>query len=710
MILENRRFSYLIIITVLVIQNITIFWDQYFNRVGFPWDFSGGYFAWPAFWTTAVSQGIFPQWNPFQSLGYPLFMNAQSGFYYPFFWLFPVLSIPYTLDAAVIFQVVHVLLGSIGMFFFLKYMFNSPRFALIGAIAFQFFGGFFANAEHADIVRAFAISPWIFYVFTLNLKKPTFCRRTLFIPIVIFLLATGGYPGIFIASIFIMGLFVILQSVNGIVMGIGKRKSFVFATSLFGLMILGVAISAVHIGPVLQFGNDYLTNFGSTGSVPQDVLELDQFPGFFMSNNPIPGEISMTSTFLTLPIIIFASFFPLSSIKKYWIFFVIMIFAILMSAGRDSFIYQGLTSLIPSLELSRFPVSDFRAFIAIPMFIFAIVGLKAVVEGKFTLKQFFLRIGFILSWFSLGIYSLFANSSESKWMDLDLLNQQVVFAIAILAITITSLAIFITKKHGNLPDVKKSIELSIIGLIIFIIIVGVDGFRVTSDMVTWKMNPLDNYYVQSNLPLEQDGKLITYSIFENLPDKRPERKNPTNWFQKGLGNLNGDYLMQDYGSTRLKSRAIVENRENFQNFMFMEWTSLLVEPKVEWTNTTKITLPEKIFSNLEFMGKETSVLQTHYGVNDITYKVSLTEQKLMVENEMYFPGWAATLSYPDKKVELQSLVINNVFRAWLLPAGDYEMKAHFEFPNLLAYQSISIAGFVIWISIVITFWKKSNKS
>jgi len=205
-------------------------------------------------------------------------------------------------------------------FFFLKYMFNSPTLALIGAIAFQFFGGFFGNAQHADIVRALAIAPWLFYVFTLNLKKPSFSRRILFIPIVIFVLATGGYPGIFLSSILIMGLFVVLQSVHCFVK-VGKWNGFVIGSSMIGLMILGIVASTVHLGPILQFGSDYLINFDTDSQVPQDVLELNHFPGFFMSNNPIPGQISMTSTFLTLPILIFASFFPLSSIKKYWIFF-----------------------------------------------------------------------------------------------------------------------------------------------------------------------------------------------------------------------------------------------------------------------------------------------------------------------------------------------------------------------------------------------------
>jgi len=81
----------------------------------------------PAFWTTAVSVGVFPQWMPFQSMGYPFLLNAQTALYYPLLWIFPILSIPFTLQADVIFQVLHVFLGSVGMFFFLKMMLKSPR-------------------------------------------------------------------------------------------------------------------------------------------------------------------------------------------------------------------------------------------------------------------------------------------------------------------------------------------------------------------------------------------------------------------------------------------------------------------------------------------------------------------------------------------------------------------------------------------------------
>jgi len=99
-------------------------------------------------------------------------------------------------------------------------------------------------------------------------------------------------------------------------------------------------------------------------------------------------------------------------------------------------------------------------------------------------------------------------------------------------------------------------------------------------------------------------------------------------------------------------------------------------------------------------------MQTHYGINDIAYNVSLKHPRLMVENEIYFPGWGANLIFPHSVVKLQASVVNNVFRAWSLPAGDYRMIAHFDFPNLMIYQSISIICFLAWVFILIRYWRK----
>lgn len=100
----------------LVLQNLAIFRGHYFNGAGFPWDFSIAYYAMVAFWTTAVGGGTFPQWMPFQQMGYPFALQLQAGMNYLPLWAFPLFKIPYTLHAAVVFQCLHILFGSVGMF------------------------------------------------------------------------------------------------------------------------------------------------------------------------------------------------------------------------------------------------------------------------------------------------------------------------------------------------------------------------------------------------------------------------------------------------------------------------------------------------------------------------------------------------------------------------------------------------------------------
>jgi hypothetical protein len=165
--------SNIIFFAFLFLQNVVIFWQHYFRNFGFPNDFIMTFYALPAFWISAVSIGIFPEWIPYQSMGFPLELHFhQSGYHYAPFWIFPLLHIPFTLHYAVIFQILHVFAGSIGMFLLLNLVFKSPRYAFVGALAFQFFGGFYSNAEHSDIVRAFAIAPWLFYVFWLDINNP----------------------------------------------------------------------------------------------------------------------------------------------------------------------------------------------------------------------------------------------------------------------------------------------------------------------------------------------------------------------------------------------------------------------------------------------------------------------------------------------------------------------------------------------------------
>src|SRR5205807_1101886 len=66
--------------------------------------------------------------------------------------------------------------------------------AAVAALAFLFFGGFYGQAEHADIFRGFAYLPWLLWALT----PPAGGRRwtrLIVIPLMAWLIVSGAYPG-----------------------------------------------------------------------------------------------------------------------------------------------------------------------------------------------------------------------------------------------------------------------------------------------------------------------------------------------------------------------------------------------------------------------------------------------------------------------------------------------------------------------------------
>jgi len=185
----------------------------------------------------------------------------------------------------------------------------------------------------------------------------------------------------------------------------------------------------------------------------------------------------------------------------------------------------------------------------------------------------------------------------------------------------------------------------------------------------------------------------------------------------------------------LSIRNIVDNNNAYYQYMLMKWTPIFLEPNSTELSSARITLPVSIFSNIvkqdEYLSPLCSrytcdsafsskhlirpelqttynnqVVQTRYGINEITYKVKLAAPKLMIENEIYFPGWEAVLIFPHKEMKLEASVVNGAFRAWFLPAGNYIMIAHFHYPNFTIYQSITIISLGMWIYIIARYWRR----
>ena len=141
--------------------------------------------------------------------------------------------------------------------------------------------------------------------------------------------------------------------------------------------------------------------------------------------------------------------------------------------------------------------------------------------------------------------------------------------------------------------------------------------------------------------------------------------------------------------------------DRYDSYMLKGWSPLLFAPERAQGGASKIELSAAELASAlsdSHDHRERSVRQTRYGINDVDYQVSLRAPQLLVENEMYFPGWRAHLSTPGGS-DIEALEVNGVFRAWRLPAGEYTMTASFELPHLLALRLVSLMSFLIWIAL-----------
>lgn len=686
---------------LLALQNVVVFHNHYFNDFGFPWDFSQGYYVMTAFWTTLVSQGVYPTWVPFHSMGMPFDLILQTGAHYPPLWIFPLLKIEYSLHAAVVFQCLHVLLGAIGMFVFLRRSIPNnryqPFYAFFGAFVFQFFGGFYSNAEHVDIIRAFALTPWLFYFFYLcGPTAPQISPRHFFIPGIILFISTGAYPGNIISSLAVAGLFCLFQLIWLWQQGRTIKDTLRLAIFIFLMTCMGLGLSCFHFGPAGLF-KDYLVRSAEVGNFNVIMmLNLKHLPGLFLENGVIPGEVSMSSTYLTLPVLIMLSFLPLHVFKQQWVSMGILAFSLLMVTGPDSFFWVVLTKFITPMQYSRMPASDYRIFIAIILVYFASLAIKALVEGAFTRKSLIARTGLVLFWFSQGLY-----------ISYPALRSAPVYQACAICISTWACLVFFIGYGKNHPHALRFFMLA--GLLL----ISLDAIRVLPrmglsfpgiNMSTWRAPSISNIYQTMGVPLKSNDHLLAYKILPMTPDRRPARiqiDSPINSLEYFQGFVAGTYVLNTVKSPNLlKSGAMIMDNPIYKKFMLNEWIPLFFNKPQSGPGGTNDSIP---LDSIKTAFREASaasldaVRQVRYGVNEIEYTLALTKPVLMVENEIYFPGWSATLKSEQGSTRIRAIPVNDVFRAWQLPSGNFKMTARFELPHRWVYNGISIASLALWV-------------
>lgn len=661
---------------VLFAQNLMIFWDHYLGKAYFPFDFTLAYYAMPAFWTTAIRAGIFPQWMPFQSLGYPFLAGLQSGLYYPPFWIFTLSDyFPYSTQAAITLQGLHLGFGAVGFYLFSKLFLKNGQIALLGALAFQFFGGFYSNAEHPDIVRAFSWIPWLFLVTQLDLENARLRFRNYFAPLVIFCFITASYPGNLISQFaFLIGI----RFLEFISQPKFKGKVLKVWGFLLAFIAIGVALASVYLIPV-AFAKAYLSRSTEFSVLNKLGWGIKYWPTLFMvwTNEGYCSDPAMTSAFVTVPIVCFWGLIQTQSIKKYWIWILGLLLSVSMAAGSNSFVYQGLTTLFPFLSYSRFPTSDYRGLIGFFFIFLAILFLNQLLQNLKKPNYLGLRLSsiplLILMGYLTHLFPVLHIPREFIW---------------------TSLLFLLT--HLTLTFLWKNTKIIIPLLGVFVLASGF--YVITLSSHTWNHpGNLNKNYLET---LHVDTRNLPIALFlKNPPAMRKARESASygSTFSMG-GYLTGNFLLAGNDTTNIVQKDALNSPISSQ-FMEKPWTPVLI------TNNSDFGCNDFIQKK---QAKDIQVEQISYGVNEVRYRVQAASAFSLIENEISFPGWQGRVNENSTNLIFAQTTCGGL-RTWNLPSGEYVFSTKFIMPGFQNGLIISALALLFYLGLLGIFLKTQFK-
>jgi hypothetical protein len=656
-------YSALLIVGILSAITMWVFKLQLFEHWSFPWDFLGTYSTTPAFVADTIGRGHPLFWSPFVASGFPVDVDPQAGVYFPVWWILGVLRIAPTLHVLTIVQVIHVFFAGAGVFVLARARRLELPWATVAAIAYIFFGGFYGQSEHADIVRGFAYLPWFLWALTPPQGTSGSWTRLVALPPIAWLIASGAYPGQ-IVSFGIVGFVYMSVSLWFLDRSVWRR----YRGALLMAGIACVAICATVLLPYIraeQAGELYRT-IEPTAVVRAgfSLSPLDLF-GLYLNNFAWVHEGTITSWAVGVPILLGIASAGALTFRRHSPLIACGIVALILAmAPKVGPIGRAMASLRVFFP-SRFPASDYKSAVALVLILLSADSWSRIAARTRARPRIAATLAAcVLIAGALLVPSTYAKPTYALWLVL-----LVVGATTILAIT------------------RPPKGVLVIGLIALMVIDGtreIGDYRLAGTNSPWKEPPsalaffeARNQYVQ-HLPERLREPVKT----------RPARVPATSTAEPDASGWVADaYHETDYDPTVERSLWLAEHNP--------EWSTKLLEP---WHAYTFPCSQVGCYSGQVHLHAATTwqvskqVTTLSYGDARISYMVDATKPLLMVENELAVRGWQTNTP------KVKTINAGVPLRAWRLAPGRYRFVANFQEPGrwlqwvALVFALLSFAG------------------
>ena len=652
-----------------------VFRQQLFDHWTLPWDFLGGYTTTPAFVAASVRDGHLLSWSPFVASGFPVDVDTQAGVYFPGWWLLGVLHISATLRVLTAVQVAHVLFGSLGTLALGRARGLKWTWAALAAVAYLFFGGFYGEAEHADIFRGFAYLPWLLWSLTPPGEKERWTRLAA-LPLLAWLIVSGAYPGQLV-SFGLSGLLYASVALWGAGRAVWQRhrRALVFA------VVAAVSVCVAALLPYLRAeqAHELYRAFEPTSAVRagESISPLDLL-GLYLNNFAWTPDGTVTAWAVGIPMLVGLACVRWEALRRQAPLVVCGTVALVLAmAPKIGVIGRAMTS-VHLLFPSRFPAAEYKSVVAVALVVLGAESWSQLASRREPWRA--VLVGCVLVAGALLAPSTYAQPTRVLWL--------------LAAVVVASSALALVRLH---PRVLAAL---LIGLVIIDGVREAYDYRLLGHISPWRVSS-----TEAAAYLGRDGDVRELPArLKQAPTSRPARvppaaplsQYPTGTNSDSSGWVADGYHLIDYGGTI--ERVLWQAEHN------PAWLSLLLEPWHGYTfpcatvgcGNGAVHLPAS-----SVWRPSPAVRTLSYGTESIVYAVNTAEPVLMVENELAIRGWHSNTQL------VHSINAGIPLRAWRLAPGRYTFVASFQEPGRELQLSAAVVALIAWLGCALLVSRRS---
>lgn len=726
---SKSDWKYVLILIVLCIVG--------YGQIGFgvhplKWDVIDYYFPSRFMLGEFLQNYSLPLWNPYQTLGYPIHADPQSGTWYPIAWIIGFFH-GYTLNLIGFELLLHIFIGSWGVFILGKTLHYDKRISFILAIAYLFSGFFVGNAQHLTWIISGAWLPFVLNQFLVLYKKRNFYNAALF-ALWIYLFISAGYPAFIFVTVYILLFLLVLFTIKEYkvhkIKGVLNYYQYLFIS----LMMVVICSSIILVSN--YYALPFLTRGGSV------TPEMAMFSPFspqcslsFLTPIAVVGQstmnffktdLSMSNAYFGIILLVF-SVLGLWQKKRpiQWFFMIVALISLLASFGAYTPVRMFLYDYVPLMNTFRFPAL-FRLFFIFFFILIAGNSLQSIfIEKKkiptsaYLIIALFIAImiGFIFVFRSQGylniknivLNQLFTYSPNATFKQF--------FAVqALVQIVVLSLAAFLLYKY---KASSKTLTLLAV-LIVFEMTLSTQlnaPYTVYESIVKTKEAQTYLNIFPRKFPIPNTNAILTNE--KNIPKELPFWKN-TSMYNKQVSHegftpfifKDFKYLtdtIPEFFEEMLKNPLVYLSSSIYSNndFETLSENNLADSSKVFLSHSDYLLLKESILPDT-LVG---SIHTSKFSPTHIEIECDLAHPSMVVLLQNNYYGWTAKVN--QKKVPICKA--NFTTMAVPVSAGKSTVIFDYHPKNIIIAYGITMVGFFILLFYLIIvglmkFYKKESYS